>query len=162
MGLSRESDQTAYVLSINISSGGIPKSTVDSVYVSKKGLEGDGHNHEKHNRSEQAVSLQDIEKLDELCGEGYSLSPGTGGENLTVRNLNVNSLPIGTVLEFSGGVKLEITRVRPTCYVMDQIDPRLKDDAVGRHGMYAKVLEEGTIRFNDPIRTIEPAPISHS
>ena len=58
-------------------------------------------------------------------------------------------MPIGTILEFSEGVKLEITRVRPTCYVMDQIDPKLKDDADGCHGMYAKVLNEGQLKIGE-------------
>jgi len=80
------------VISINVSKGGIPKLPIDSVKVMEKGLEGDGHNHEKHYNPLQAVCLQDIEMLDELRGEGYPLTAGTTGENLTVRNLNVNDL----------------------------------------------------------------------
>ena len=145
------------ILSINISKGGIPKSPVSSVRVNFAGLEGDGHNHEKHYRPTQAVCIQDAERLEELCAKGYPLVPGAAGENLTVRGLNVNALPAGTVLEFSGGVVLEITRSRPTCYVMDQIHPKLKEDATDCHGMYAKVLEEGTVRINDSIKAIKPA-----
>lgn len=52
------------VISINISKGGIPKLPVNSVRVSVKGLDGDGHNHEKHYRLEQAVCIQDIEMLE--------------------------------------------------------------------------------------------------
>lgn len=150
------------VLAVNISKGGIPKLPVDSINITEKGLEGDGHNHEKHYRLTQAVCIQDIEKLEELSTKGHLLSPGAAGENLTVRGLNVNSLSIGTVLEFPGGVVLEITRVRPTCYVMDQIHPELKKDAEGCHGMYAKVLEEGTVRVNDPIKVVKSAPPSQS
>ncbi len=89
------------VVSINISKGGIPKFPVDSVRVQKSGLEGDGHNHEKHYRLEQAVSLQDVERLEEFHRKGYPLYPGATGENLTVQNLNVNNLPLGTILELS-------------------------------------------------------------
>jgi len=149
------------VLSINISKGGIPKLPVESVWVSFSGLEGDGHNHEKHYRLTQAVCIQDAERLEELCAKGYPLAPGTAGENLTVRGLNVNALPAGTVLEFSGGVVLEITRTRPTCYVMDQIHSKLKEDATDCHGMYAKVLEEGIVRINDPIKVITPASLQN-
>ena len=139
------------VISINISKGGIPKLPVDSVYIHERGIEGDGHNHEKHYRLNQAVCLQDIERLNDLMKMGYPLGPGTAGENLTVQDLDVNGLPVGTVLEFAGGVILEITRVRPTCYVMDEIHPQLKVDATDRHGMYAKVLEPGPISVGEAI-----------
>ncbi len=141
----------ARVISINISEGGVPKLPVESVYVSEAGLEGDGHNHEKHYRLSQAVCIQDMECLEELKSMGYSLEPGTAGENLTVRGLNVNALPIGSILKFSGGLVLEVTRVRPTCYVMDQIHPKLKVDAENRHGMYAKVLKFSNLVVGESI-----------
>lgn len=151
--------QGSFILSINVSKGGIPKWPVESARVTVSGLEGDGHNHAKHYNPAQGVCLQDAEKLEELSREGYPLKPGTAGENLTVENLGVNSLPVGTRLRFEGGVLLEITRERPTCYVMDQIDPKLKEDARGRHGMYAKVLEEGTLRAGETIATILPEQV---
>lgn len=79
------------------------------------------------------------------------MSPGQAGENLTVENLHVNSLPLGTTLEFSGGVILEISKVRKPCYVMDAIHPRLKTDALGRHGMYARVMVEGILSVGETI-----------
>lgn len=139
------------MLSINISKGGIPKLPVESVRITAVGLEGDGHNHAKHNTPVQAVCLQDVEKFVELRSKGYDLFPGAGGENLTVKNLNVNDLPAGTVLAFSGGVVLEISKVRKPCYVMDAIHPKLKEDALGRHGMYARVIVEGILGMGETI-----------
>ena len=153
-------EKEAYILSINISPGGIPKQPVDSVRVNLAGLEGDGHNHEKHRTSFQAVCLQDLERLTELWTEGFPLlSPGAIGENLTVRNLNVNNLPIGTILEFSSGVVMELTKVRKPCYVLDTIDPRLKEAIVGRCGLYAKVLQEGIVHIGETIEVVKP-PLS--
>ncbi len=148
------------VISINVSKGGVPKLPIEEVYVKQSGLEGDEHNHEKHYRLTQAVCIQDIEKLNELSALGYPLAPGTAGENLTVKNLQVNSLPVGTVLEFSGGLMLEITRTRPTCYVMDQIHPKLKEDATGCHGMYAQVNRPGNLSVGERIKVRKPAYIS--
>lgn len=147
----------AQIISINVSSGGIPKLPQLSVRVRTDGLEGDGHNHAKHNTPLQAVCIQDLEKLEELNQSGYSLTPGQAGENLTVKDLHVNRLPLGTVLEFSGGVIMEISKVRKPCYVMDAIHSRLKEDAVGRHGMYAKVLKEGTLSIGETISVIKSA-----
>ncbi len=143
------------VLSINISEGGIPKIPVPSIRLTVAGLEGDGHNHAKHNTPFQAVCIQDLEKLAELSQNGYILSPGQAGENLTVKNLNVNELPMGAILKFSGGVILEISKIRKPCYVMDAIHPRLKEDAAGKHGMYARVLKEGILKTGETIEVIE-------
>ena len=144
------------IVSINISKGGIPKLPVSSVRVTTAGLEGDGHNHPKHCSPLQAVCIQDIEKLNEIGRNGYDLSPGKAGENLTVQNLGVNSLPLGTVLQFSGGVVLEISKTRKPCYVMDAIHSRLKEDALGRHGMYAKVIKEGFLSVGETMKAIKP------
>lgn len=144
------------IVSINISKGGIPKYPMDSVRVTFSGIEDDGHNHAKHYDPIQAICLQDMEQLQELSRHGYSLSPGVAGENLTVSNLNVNSLALGTVLQFFGGVVIEISKVRKPCYVMDAIHPQLKVDAVGRHGMYAKILREGVLSVGETIQVINP------
>lgn len=149
------SESSAQIVSINISKGGIPKLPIDTAYISSAGLNGDGHNHAKHYSPLQAVCIQDIEQLNELNQKGYDLSPGQAGENLTVKNLHVNALTIGTALRFSGGVLLEISKVRPPCYVMDAIHPRLKQDALGRHGMYAKVIKEGIVQAGETIEAMD-------
>ena len=151
-----------HIVSINVSNGGIPKYPVENIPVVIAGLQGDGHNHEKHRIPLQAVCLQDIEKLEELNREGYHLSPGTMGENLTVQNLNVNALPLGTILLFANGVVLELTKIRKPCYVLDSINPRLKEDIVGRCGIYAKVLREGIITQGESIQVILPSVLSAS
>lgn len=144
-----------FIHSINISKGGIPKHPIDSVHITKTGLEGDGHNHEKHKDPIQAVCLQDLEKLEEFNQKGYSLKSGTTGENLTVCRLNVGGLPLGTVLKFSGGVVLELSKVRKPCYVLDAIHPRLKEDIAGHCGMYAKVVQEGIIHVHETVIEVD-------
>ena len=143
------------VTAVCISAGGIPKNPQACVEVSLAGFKNDGHNHAKHNTPLQAVSLQDEEVLEQLRGEGFLLRCGTIGENMTVRNLHVQKLPAGTVLEFEGGVVLELTKERKPCYVLDAIDPRLKEAALGRCGFYAKVLRGGFIRPGEKINTAE-------
>lgn len=140
------------VAAVCISGGGIPKLPQTSATVTFVGLAGDGHDHAKHNSPLQAVCLQDLETLEDLTKEGFALKPGTTGENLTVRDLKVNHLGAGAILEFSGGVVLELTRERKPCYVLDAIDPRLKEVIAGRCGFYARVLREGLIQAGDIIQ----------
>ena len=154
--MSTSADQIPQVVSINISPGGIPKFPVESVTITFLGLAGDAHDHEKHRTPLQAVCLQDIEKFNEINREGFELKAGTTGENLTLQNLDVNHLPLGTTLEFSGGVVLELTKTRKPCYVLDAIDPRLKEVIVGRCGAYAKVLKEGVMKRHETIKVKLP------
>ncbi len=97
------------IVSVNVSDGGIPKLPVDAIEVGTDGLLGDAHDHEKHNTPLQAVSLLDIEDLDDLQTEGFAVAPGACGENLTVRGLDADGLEPGDRLRFAGGVELEIT-----------------------------------------------------
>ena len=148
------------VMAVCISGGGIPKMPRPLVGVSFAGFTGDGHDHAKHNTPMQAVCLQDIEVLEDLAKEGFCLRPGTTGENLTVCHLQVNHLEAGTILRFSGGVVLELTKERKPCYVLDAIDPRLKEVIAGRCGFYAKVLREGFIQAGEIIEVNKFAPVT--
>jgi len=149
-------DSSGQIVSINRSTGGIPKHAVDAAVITAAGLDGDAHDHEKHNRPEQAICLWDLELLDELNGEGFGLAPGSIGENLTVRDLDVQHLPIGTVLYTTGGARLEITKRRNPCFVLDAIDPTLKTAIRDRCGAYARVLAGGTVSKGEALHATQP------
>lgn len=137
---------TPRVVSVSISGGGIPKLPVAAAWAGPNGLEGDGHDHEKHCRPERAISIQDIELLEEIRAEGFAVGPGLMGENLCVSGLNVQAMAPGDRLVIEGGPVLELTQVRKPCFVLDQIDPKLKEVVVGRCGFMAGVAEPGELR----------------
>ncbi len=151
------------VTAVCISNGGIPKHSRPFAEVSFTGLKNDGHNHAKHNDPLQAVCLQDEEILWQLREEGFALDRGTIGENVTLRDVHVQKMSVGTVLEFEGGVVLELTKERKPCYVLDAIDPRLKEVIAGRCGFYARVLREGVIKPGETIKKLDKTPaVSYS
>ena len=145
------SDAGPTVLAVNISAGGIPKLPITVGHVTGGGLEGDAHDHEKHNTPLQAICLINGEVLDELREEGFDVGPGATGENLTVRGLDVEALEPGDRLQLSGGVQLEYTKKRKPCYVLDAIHADLKDAIRGRCGGYAKVITGGELRAGETI-----------
>jgi len=147
----------ARVVSINTSPGGIPKLPLRAVKVGTCGLESDGHNHAKHNSPLQAISIIDEEDLEDLKHEGFNVSPGATGENITVRDLSVDDLLVGDRLRFAGGVEVELTKKRKPCYVLDSIDPELKHRIIDRCGYLARVLREGEIRIGETIEVISVA-----
>jgi MOSC domain-containing protein YiiM len=135
---------TPRLAAVCISPGGIPKRSVDVATVSELGIEGDGHAHAKHCRPDRAISLFDLEILLQLVDEGFPLAPGIAGENLTVEGLGVQKLLPGTRLSI-GAVILRLEQPRKPCYVLDAIDPMLKDAIVGRCGYMASVLRGGVV-----------------
>ena len=147
-----------YVLAVSISPGGIPKRPQEFALALKDGLIGDGRNHAKHIRPDRALSLWDHEILQQLVAEGFPLMPGAAGENLTVVGLNVQPMPPGTLLRI-GGVVIKLEQPRKPCYVLDAIDPRLKDVMVGRCGYRASVLRDGILRPRTPIEVVTTSDI---
>lgn len=145
------------VVAVCRSAGGIPKLPLPEVEVSEAGLQGDGHAHAKHVRPDRAVCLWDMETIRDLISEGFSLRPGAAGENLTVEGLGVQRLQPGTLLEI-GDVILRLTQPRKPCYVLDAIDPRLKEAVVGRLGYMAAVVQAGTLAAGTPVRVLADSP----
>jgi MOSC domain-containing protein YiiM len=148
------------VVAVSISSGGIPKRPVPWGMVVQAGLVGDGRNHAKHVRPDRAISLFDIEILEQLVREGFPLTPGAAGENLTVAGLGVQEMPPGTLLEIDG-VVLRLEQPRKPCYVLDAIDPRLKEAIVGRCGYMASVVSVGLVRPGATILVIGAEETAH-
>ncbi len=132
------------VVAVCRSAGGVPKLPLLEARITPAGVEGDEHAHDKHNKPTRALSLFDEEILLEMCDRGYSLVPGAIGENITLRNVNVQQMSPGTILRL-GEVKIRLEEPRKPCYVLDVIDPQLKDDLVGRCGFMASVLEDGRL-----------------
>jgi MOSC domain-containing protein YiiM len=150
---SRPRTRCGLVVAVCVSGGGIPKHAVTAAQVTAAGLAGDGHAHAKHIRAQRALSLFDMEILAQLRNEGFALYPGAIGENLTVVGLHVQRLPPGTLLE-TGDVVLRLEEPRKPCYVLDAIDPCLKDVIVGRCGFMASVVHGGLIEPGNRIVTL--------
>jgi len=145
-----------YVLAVSISPGGIPKQPQRRARALKAGLAGDARNHTKHIRPDRALSIWDYEILEHLVREGFPLTPGAAGENLTVVGLDVQQMQPGTQLQV-GDVLIRLEQPRKPCYVLDAIDPRLKEVIVGRCGYMASVIREGTICPGMTIGLVPPS-----
>jgi MOSC domain-containing protein YiiM len=143
------------VLAVCISAGGVPKIPQPSIEVGRNGVMGDHQAHEKHIKPTRALSLIDEEILQELRAEGFNLAPGTIGENITLRNVRVQQMAPGAMLQV-GGVKVRLEEPRRPCFVLDVIDERLKDVVVGRCGYMASVVEGGRVAPGDPVVKLDP------
>jgi MOSC domain-containing protein YiiM len=114
------------------------------------------------------VHLLPAELFDEVAQAGFTVTPGDLGENVTTRGIDLIALPRGTRLRLGDEAEVEITGLRNPCKQIDDFQPGLlaqvvgKDDAgniVRKAGVMSVVLTGGTIRPGDPVRvTLPPEP----
>jgi MOSC domain-containing protein YiiM len=150
------------IVQISVSRGGVPKTAVPDARVTILGLDGDAHrNVELHGGPERAVCLYTMEAITRLRAEGHDIMPGAIGENVTVGGLDWSAGRPGTHVLLGDSVLLRITGYASPCV---NITEAFKDGYVARVSqkrqpgwsrVYARVLTEGAIRHEDPVRLLD-------
>ena len=139
---------------------GLPKKPVDNVFISKLGLDGDHNNfrlNKKNNDLDMAVLLITKDIIDELNNEGWPISPGDLGENLTIKYLKYESIKPGQIFNI-GSAKIEISFICDPCtnlkvlpYVGDKKINDFIKIMMNRRGWYSRVLKPGKVSKNDKV-----------
>jgi MOSC domain-containing protein YiiM len=140
------------------------------------GVEGDAHsgNSVKH-RSRVArdpsqpnlrqVHLVPAELHDTLREQGFAVSAGQMGQNVTTRGLDLLGLPTGARLRLGDTAVAEVAGLRNPCAQLDRIQPGLMGATLERAadgslirkaGIMAVVVEGGEVRPGDSIRVELP------
>ena len=149
----------AVIVSLNTSSGGVPKRPRDTVFASTSGLDGDGHRYHLHGGPDKAVCLYAIEVIDALRAEGHPIATGTTGENVTVRDLDWPAIVPGVRLML-GPVEVEVTDYATPCQTIadsfaDRRSKRISQKLhPGWSRVYARVITEGMLTVGDSVRLI--------
>ncbi len=143
------------VRSVSISSEkGVAKRPVETGrFIRDFGIENDAHAGKWHRQ----VSLLSYDKVKEFNARGAGVTDGDFGENLLVEGIDFKKLPVGTILK-AGSVTLRITQIGKECHSSCAIRQRVGDCIMPREGVFAEVLEGGTIRAGDQMRVTLPAP----
>jgi MOSC domain-containing protein YiiM len=146
---------------ISVSPGGVPKTAIPTAWVTTEGLEGDSHRYRHHGGPERAVCLYSIEAMEWLRTEGHSIAPGSIGENVTVKGLDWSAVVPGRRVLLGERVLLEVTRYTTPCQTIRGVFKggdiaRVSHKAhPGWSRVYARVLVEGLIRRDDPVRLLD-------
>lgn len=114
------------------------------------GIEGDAHAGNWHRQ----VSLLAYEKIEEFKAKGVAVEAGAFGENIIVEGLDLRSIPVGCRL-ILGDAILEVTQIGKECHNHCAIYNAVGDCIMPREGIFAKVLEGGSIKVGDEIRVVE-------
>ena len=106
------------------------------------------------------VHLIHAELHDTLQKQGFAVSAGRMGENVTTRGVDLLGLPIGTRLCLGNTAVIEVTGLRNPCAQLDRIQRGLMAATLGRDrigdlvrkaGIMAMVLTDGDVRPGDRI-----------
>jgi len=147
------------VVSVNISrTTGVQKTPQPVIELQvEHGAVGDAHAGPWHRQ----VSLLGMESVEKMRAVGADVSPGAFGENVTTRGLVLYELPVGTRLRL-GGCLAEVTQIGKVCHDRCAIFRQVGDCVMPREGIFARVLEGGTVQPGDEVRSLGPAAESAS
>lgn len=130
---------------------GVQKRNVHSAHFTPEwGIDGDAHAGKWHRQ----VSLLSADKIEAFRAKGAEVVYGDFGENLVVSGFDFRSLPVGTLLR-CGEVLLEMTQIGKECHSHCAIYKTMGDCIMPREGVFARVLEGGTITVGDEMSIVE-------
>lgn len=113
------------------------------------GILGDAHAGNWHRQ----VSLLAQESVDKMKAVFPDIPVGAFAENILTEGMTLYTLPVGTRLRV-GEVLLEVTQIGKECHAHCAIRQQVGDCVMPREGIFAIVLEEGTIRSGDTITVL--------
>ena len=152
-----------------------PNETTISL-VAGLGVKGDAHmgetvKHRSHIRkfghipNLRQVHLIHEELFEELRAGGFNLQPGSIGENVTTRGIDLLALPTGTRLRLGAEAMIEVTGLRNPCRQIEAFQTGLLQAVLGhdangnlirKTGVMAVVIASGEVRVGDAIAVSLP------
>jgi MOSC domain-containing protein YiiM len=135
-----------HAVSVSDRKGVVKHNVASARLLVEHGLEGDAH----AEGGIRQVSLLSLESINKMVAAGAKVTPGDFAENLTVEELEVMTLPVGTRLKV-GAVELEITQIGKICHKGCAIRELVGDCVMPKEGVFARVLTEGVVKVGDVI-----------
>ena len=157
---------TGTILQISVSPGGIPKHSIPLGILTPTGLESDHQAHaDIHGGPQQAVLLITAEGINELAVQGFPLTPGSLGENLTTSGIPRREWRAGQHWQIGPEAVIEFTKRRAPCQALNVYGPGLQaaiydtlaaagdpsSPKWGLSGFYASVVRPGIIQPGDEL-----------
>ena len=129
---------------------GTMKHSVDAVQLKKEhGIIGDAHAGNWHRQ----VSLLADESVEKMREKFPDIPVGAFAENILTEGIELCTLPIGTKLRI-GETLLEVTQIGKECHADCAIRQQVGDCVMPREGIFAIVLEEGSVKAGDTIEVL--------
>lgn len=121
------------------------------------GIDTDAHGGNWHRQ----VSLLSYEKIQAFNQRGAQVTDGAFGENLVVEGFDFTALPVGTRFQCND-VLLEMTQIGKECHTHCQIYHKMGECIMPTQGVFAQVIQGGTISVGDEITIVENPDHRHT
>lgn len=142
------------IVSLSISKKKGTRKTVvtEARLLENYGFEGDAHAGDWHRQ----VSLLASESIQRTRDQGLTVTFGDFAENIATSGIDWLSVPVGTRFRLGDTALIEISQIGKECKKKCAIFYQAGDCIMPREGVFAKVLEGGTVRQGDAIERIPP------
>lgn len=114
------------------------------------GLKNDAHGGKWHRQ----VSLLSYEKIEDFKRRGGDLIDGSFGENIIVSEIDLRTLPVGTIIKINE-VVLKVTQIGKECHSHCEIFHRVGECIMPKEGIFAEVVHGGIIKEGDSVEVIQ-------
>ncbi len=138
------------IVSLNMSKKkGQKKTPVESMnLIAGKGVEGDAHF-----SSERQISLLSYESIEKMQKVGLEVSAGSFAENITVGDINLKSINIGSKVKL-GNALIEITQKGKDCHEPCEIYRQAGYCVMPEEGIFASILKSSKIKNGDTVEVL--------
>jgi len=126
------------------------RTSIEVLALDTKGIVNDKHYDTK---SERSVLITSLESYELVKRHGIDAAPGVFGENLLM-DYNPYQLQEGTKLRI-GTVTLEISQHCTLCKSLTKIDAKIPKLLKNDRGIFARVIESGSITKDDNIYILD-------
>ena len=124
----------------------------EALLIENHGIKGDAHAGNWHRQ----VSFLSSESIEEAQRMGLDVSFGDFAENIATEGIDWKTMPIGTRVKLGDSALVEITQIGKECHTKCAIYYKAGDCIMPKEGVFARVLEGGTIRCGDKVEILPP------
>ena len=137
------------IVSIAVSKkkGTIKKCVPEAELIENHGIKEDAHAGDWHRQ----LSFLASESIEKASSEDFKLNFGDFAENIATTGIDWKSQPIGQVFKLGETALVEITQIGKECHKKCAIFYRTGDCIMPKEGVFAKILQGGTIKVGDKI-----------
>lgn len=127
------------------------KNVNEGILIENLGIKDDAHANSETHRQVSFLAMESIKKMQDM---GLDVHEGDFAENITTSGIDLLALPIGSKITIGDETLLEISQHGKTCHTPCAIYHQAGTCVMPKEGIFAKVLEGGTIKTGDTIKPV--------
>ena len=137
-------------IAVSKSKGTRKDSVEEALLVKEHGIQGDAHAGAWHRQ----VSFLAVESIEKAKAAGLSVGFGDFAENIATEGIDWVNIPVGGRFRLGESALVEITQIGKECHKKCAIYYQAGDCIMPREGVFARVIQGGTIRCGDEIAPV--------